>query len=671
MEEHDGVRVCERKYAVRDVLCGSAFPVAAVNVPKEDLETELVSDPLDALVHSEEWRTEQAAIAIRRAVRDLEADAALGDERVGEIDVRQRVVADAMTFSASAFDEVGTLLQPATRWKEERLDREVLEEVQELRRLPAILRAVVEGEDDASAFAGLDGFRRGNQCAKAGSSDVVTSEGHLQLVHGTGPPAVGTELESAIVDEARSGRSGRIDGERAVAEGLGDGRVETNQERRIDGDTLTRGNDTLDARNDEGDAGLVVRRFGCGPRDDRRGGVACGLCTRRGCEQEKRDRLRQPAHESMVVSGRSRHKRISMRRSVLFFLVFVVGCTPRQDDTGPPRQTRVTVASAAPSTSATPSPPAPVASTSSSPRTPRAPPAPESAPPLPKALLDALPKPLLTPHSGFEGPVDTKRDRDWVATLASAPIVAIKRNTGGKGLTLRVRFADGQRAVWKPDQKKGAGSFRSEIAAWHLDRLLGFGRTAVVVGRSMGKSHVLAQLDHADTDPEVMARFEAELVDHDGRVSGAMIAWHDKTLANAEPPKNWEFPDAGVTPERIFEWSDMVAFDFLIDNTDRWSGGNVLSLGKDGPLIFLDNAAGFSSGRAQRNEMLTSRLESVCRFRPKTEDFLRRLAEKKTLGDALLASLAHDPLAPVLTERHGTALDARLTTLVEHFAACD
>jgi hypothetical protein len=313
----------------------------------------------------------------------------------------------------------------------------------------------------------------------------------------------------------------------------------------------------------------------------------------------------------------------------------------------------------------------PVASTSSSPRTLRIPPAPEPPPPLPRALLDALPKPLLAEHAGFAGPVDPKKDRDWVATLASAPIVAIKRNTGGKGLTLRVRFADGQRAVWKPDQKKGAGTFRSEIAAWHLDRLLGFGRTAVVVGRSIGKSHVLAQLDHADTDPEAMARFEAELVEHDGRVSGAMIAWHDKTLVNAEPPRNWEWPDAGVTESRIFEWSDMVAFDFLIDNTDRWSGGNVLSLGKDGPLVFLDNAAAFSPGRAQKNEMQSSRLESVCRYRPKTEDSLKRLAEKHTLGTALLASLAHDPLAPVLTEQHARAIDLRLEKLVEHFAACD
>lgn len=274
-------------------------------------------------------------------------------------------------------------------------------------------------------------------------------------------------------------------------------------------------------------------------------------------------------------------------------------------------------------------------------------------------------------HAGFEGPVDPAKDKDWIARLASAPIVAIKRNTGGTSLTLRVKFADGQRAVWKPEQKKGAGSFRGEIAAWHIDRLIGFGRTAVVVGRSIGKTHVLAQLDHADTDPEAMARFEAELVEHDGRVAGAMIAWHDKTLQNAQPPKDWEAADAGVSETRIFEWNDMVAFDFLIDNTDRWSGGNVLSLGKEGPVIFLDNAAGFSTARATQKEMLTARLESVCRFRPKTKSALMTLGGGKDLGAALLASLARDPLAPILPDTHAAAIDARLEKLVEHLRACE
>lgn len=364
-----------------------------------------------------------------------------------------------------------------------------------------------------------------------------------------------------------------------------------------------------------------------------------------------------------------------MQRSIWFSLGFVVcsvACQSRHEDPGPPRQTRVIAAPARVSASAAGMANAPPkASVSSSPRAPRIPPAPEPAPPLPKALLETPPKPLLATHAGFEGPVDPAKDRAWMLRLASAPIVAIKRNTGGTSLTLRVRFEDGQRAVWKPEQKKGAGSFRSEIAAWHLDRLIGFGRTAVVVGRSIGKSHVLAQLDHADTDPEAMARFEAELLEHDGRVAGAMIAWHEKTLANAEPPKDWEDLDAGVSESRVFEWSDMVAFDFLIDNTDRWSGGNVLSLGKDGPLIFLDHAAGFSAGRAARNEMLRSRLEHVCRFRPKTKAALTALAERKELGAALMASLARDPLAPVLPERHADALEARLAALVEHIRACD
>jgi len=276
--------------------------------------------------------------------------------------------------------------------------------------------------------------------------------------------------------------------------------------------------------------------------------------------------------------------------------------------------------------------------------------------------------------------VDPGKDRAWLTSLSSAPITQVERNPGGATITLRIRLGDGRRAVLKPEQKHSASNLRSEIAAYHVDRILGFGRTAVVVGRNVSLEYLRQHLLHAETDAAFMKRFDEEVVARDGLVATAVIAWHAGRLANAQPPKEWTKglrladPVAEELVGRLPEWSDMMVFDFLIDNTDRWSGGNVLSLGAGGPLIFLDNAAGFAPWRIARNETLASRLEPICRFRRATIDALQSVGPTveadRRLGALLRRSLSRDPLAPVLGERQYSALDARVEQLLQHVARC-
>ena len=271
--------------------------------------------------------------------------------------------------------------------------------------------------------------------------------------------------------------------------------------------------------------------------------------------------------------------------------------------------------------------------------------------------------------------MDPGKDRVWLERLASAPITEITRNPGGATITLRVRFADGSRGVFKPEQKHSASNFRSEIAAYHLDRIVGFARTAAVVGRTISYPHLLEQLEASSSDPEFLERVRAEVPARDGRVAGSVIAWHSGKLASAEPPKGWTEGLCSKEPlreelaKRLPEWSDLVVFDFLIDNTDRWSGGNVLSLG-GGPVIFLDNAAGFAPWRASKGETTFARLKPVCRFRRATVEALRALgpavSAEARLGARLERSLAADPLAPVLGKAQFHALDARVGQLLEH-----
>lgn len=306
-------------------------------------------------------------------------------------------------------------------------------------------------------------------------------------------------------------------------------------------------------------------------------------------------------------------------------------------------------------------------------------PAPERSPPRPAALLDGPPRPA-EKHAGLTGPVDPAKDVVWLTRMATAPVNEITRNPGGATITFRVRFADGNRAVWKPEQKHSASNYRAEIAAYHLDRIVGFARTAAVVGRTLGYPHVIEHLEASAAAPEFIERFRNEVPARDGRVAGAMIAWHSGRLTSAEPPKGWTtgLRSADEVPSdvagRLPEWSDLVVFDFLIDNTDRWSGGNVLALG-GGPLIFLDNAAGFSAFRDNHGETTEKRLAPICRFRRATIETLRTLGPDAASGDRLGArlgrSLANDPLAPLVGAAQLRALDIRVERLLAHVEGCE
>ncbi len=349
-----------------------------------------------------------------------------------------------------------------------------------------------------------------------------------------------------------------------------------------------------------------------------------------------------------------------MRRCAWLIALFVLACerreppSPRADD------------------AATPPPPPGSASAgprASAPSAPEPQPEPEPAAAKPHALLSRPPATWAVMNAAWRGPVDPEADRAWLQRLAASPIVEISNNAGGATLTLRVRFADAQRGVFKPEQTHSASNYRSEIVAYHLDRVLGLGRVAPVVGRELDAARLRVWLANSKSEG-VVERFDREVVVENGRVRGAVIGWHTARLSSAEPPRGWAAalfePDAGFPTERALEWSDMVLFDYLIDNTDRWSGGNVLSLGKDGKLIFLDNAAGLMrTGIAPPAERP---LGGVCRFRAATIASLQSAAPR--LAARLAKSLGPDPLAPVLSERQLAAIERRATLALEHVERC-
>jgi hypothetical protein len=196
----------------------------------------------------------------------------------------------------------------------------------------------------------------------------------------------------------------------------------------------------------------------------------------------------------------------------------------------------------------------------------------------------------------------------------------------------------------------------------------------------------------AGQDPRV-----DEVVVRDGGVRGSLVFWLAERPVPVELPHGWEawlridqqpkvspfqsLPDyrrslkRGKKPsavpeldaERAAELSDLVVFDHLIGNIDRWSKDfvNVLTIGPDKRLVFLDNANGFEV-KPVPSKILAARLAAVERFRKKTIHALRAFDKKQ-----LERRMAADPLAPLLNAAQLAQLDERRAQVLKHVAALE
>lgn len=282
---------------------------------------------------------------------------------------------------------------------------------------------------------------------------------------------------------------------------------------------------------------------------------------------------------------------------------------------------------------------------------------------------------------------------DWPMRLALAtqPIAEIEKGRGGRSLAFKITLADGTEGYYKPEQSFSAAHWYGEVASYYLDRELGLERAIPTIGRSL-EWEPLRRVAAGDE------RVSEVTVQPDGTVRGAFIWWVPGGLEAIAPGTGWERwvrvqgalrvtpyqrpvhwsrnrvaddgPPAGEpdTDDRAAELSDLILFDYLTTNVDRWGGAftNVRTRGAGGPLIYLDNGAGFTAGPTARIPLMDARLHALSRFRRSTVDQIRALDLAR-----LEARMARDPLAPILSPRHFEQLEERRAYLLEHVAAME
>ncbi|KAM9494649.1 extracellular serine/threonine protein kinase FAM20C [Clarias gariepinus] len=314
-----------------------------------------------------------------------------------------------------------------------------------------------------------------------------------------------------------------------------------------------------------------------------------------------------------------------------------------------------------------------------------------------------------------------------VDQLSTHRIISAVQKSGGTQLKLMITFSNYGQALFKP-MKQGRYDetnvnlyyfsdferHNAEIAAFHLDRILGFRRVPPVVGRLV---NVIKEIKDITTDHRLARTFfdspvgntcfygqcsyycstEHAVCGRPRALEGSLAAMlPDLSLA---PRRTWRNPwrrsysrsklalweqtpsycDAvKKTPPydrgtRLLDLIDMTILDFLQSNMDRHHYETFEIFGNNTFLLHLDNGRAFGRHSKDEPSILTP-LVQCCRIRRSTLLRLQLLSSSQyRLSDVMRASLSQDPLsavAPLLTEHHLAALDRRLATVLQTVERC-
>jgi hypothetical protein len=223
------------------------------------------------------------------------------------------------------------------------------------------------------------------------------------------------------------------------------------------------------------------------------------------------------------------------------------------------------------------------------------------------------------------------------------------RPVGVTSLVFRAELDVPFRAAFKAATWQRPGSAVNEVAAYRLARCLGIDNVPPAVLRRVPASEIERRLAYV-----FQARwsdFQSVLaISPQGYVEVAVIYWIEdlqdlglESWRDAQRVLAWLAIEGEAPPDRenlAKQLSTLIAFDYLIGNWDRWSGGNVKGAASGDYLYMRDHDAGFA-GRI--SESLQRRmLEPVKRTQRYSRGFvvaLRALDREK-----LIREFSRDPL---------------------------
>lgn len=291
---------------------------------------------------------------------------------------------------------------------------------------------------------------------------------------------------------------------------------------------------------------------------------------------------------------------------------------------------------------------------------------------LPAATLEVAPPLAPAVVTVFGAPDDA-----LLAPLGAGAVTKLRINHGGTSLSLRVDFASGARAAFKPEQTHPQSDPRREIAAYRLDRLLGIGRVPPAKAIAIPLAELLAACEPSHRRL-IAGRLADEAIVRDGIVRGELSWWipeiklaelDGEKIDDKEGKARWTsyLQIGAIIPPSVRPLVEQIAqvivFDVLIDNPDRWTGGNTVMSPDRRVFYFMDNTMSFSTfGFGHRSNLLALRRLQV---------FPRALVERmRTLTEAELADALDRPddlgLGPLLDEDEIHAVIVRRDNMLRY-----
>jgi hypothetical protein len=248
-------------------------------------------------------------------------------------------------------------------------------------------------------------------------------------------------------------------------------------------------------------------------------------------------------------------------------------------------------------------------------------------------------------------------------------IVKVKVNHGGTSLSFRVEFADGSRAAFKPAQTNLQTIPRKEVAAYRLNRLLGLNAVPPAAPRLVSRDELMSRLPADAPLPRIRAE---TLFNPLGKTAGVVMYWVPElrdsgfdTPLGKQQWTEWLTLGSAIPQGRegiAVQLSNLVVFDFLTSNPDRYSGGN-MKMSPDGSrLYFMDNTMAFFLDPTG-NEKTRPVLLATQRF----SRHLYRALDKVSLGTLQqVLSQGNDSPFEILTPSEMRAVVARRDVIKRH-----
>lgn len=258
-------------------------------------------------------------------------------------------------------------------------------------------------------------------------------------------------------------------------------------------------------------------------------------------------------------------------------------------------------------------------------------------------------------------------DQDTILTRLATEPVSRFRPVGTSSIVFRASLAADFDAAFKSSSEKRPRAHAAEVAAYRMARLLGMDNVPPAITRNFSAEAMRSRMVPSNAWRELQSWIGINA----GQVTGAAIYWiadiEESGIDKRDGTRRytqWLKHDGVIgDDERALarDVSNMLAFDCVIGNWDRWSGGNTKGDAAHRRLYIRDHDVAFPARLSEAlMRRILDRLTPAERFSKSFVERLRQLNRARFEQE-----LARDPATtPLLDARQiGAMLDRRAAVL--------